>query len=244
MEATLKMPGGKSNAWPMIVRTKVTDELIEKAVGRLGCDLVLNLAAGLDARPYRLDLPLDLVWIEVDLPGMIDFKESKLAGEKPRCRLERVKLDLSDAAARRGLFATVAARSKNVLVVTEGLLIYLTEQGVAELARDLAAQPSFKWWSVDYASPMLLKMLEKKWGKMLKDGASEFKFSTEDARGFFGTHGWDMAEERFPSEDAARLKREMPHAWVFKLLNFLMPKAKKEKYRRMAGYALLQRKNK
>jgi methyltransferase (TIGR00027 family) len=242
MKATLEMPGGKSNAWPMIVRTKVIDELIEKAVGKLGCDLVLNLAAGLDARPYRLNLPMDLTWIEVDLPGMIDHKESRLADEKPRCRLERVKLDLSDRAARRGLFASVAARSSNVLVVTEGLVIYLAEERVRELASDLAAQASFRWWSVDYASPMLLKMLEKKWGKMLEEGNSKFKFSVADARPFFDGLGWRMNEERFPAEDAARLKREMPFAWVFKLMKVFMPAKTREKYRRMAGYALLERK--
>src|SRR5256885_6123414 len=33
-----------------------------------GTDMVVNLAAGLDARPYRMALPASLQWIEVDLP--------------------------------------------------------------------------------------------------------------------------------------------------------------------------------
>ena len=34
-----------------------------------------NLAAGLDTRPYRMDLPPSLRWIEVDLPDILDYKE-------------------------------------------------------------------------------------------------------------------------------------------------------------------------
>src|SRR5262245_36590036 len=64
------MPRGKAFAWPMIVRTAVFDEIILDRV-RAGADLVLNLAAGLDARPWRLDLPATLRWVDVDLPGIL-----------------------------------------------------------------------------------------------------------------------------------------------------------------------------
>ncbi|MGA9778036.1 MAG: class I SAM-dependent methyltransferase, partial [Verrucomicrobiia bacterium] len=179
MKAAAKMPGGKSNAWPMIVRTKVFDELILKAVKELGADAVVNLGAGLDTRPYRLDLPDSLVWVEADLPEMIDYKESMLGAQKARCRLERTRIDLGDAKARQELLSGIDARFKKVLVVTEGLIIYLTAQAVRDLAADLKARGHMRWWLVDYASPMLLKMLEKRWGKMLKEGRSEFKFCTD-----------------------------------------------------------------
>src|SRR5690348_16508298 len=50
------MPGGAATAWPMIVRTAVMDEIVLRCV-QAGAKTVLNLAAGLDARPFRLDLP-------------------------------------------------------------------------------------------------------------------------------------------------------------------------------------------
>src|SRR5207253_2638307 len=103
-----------------------------------GADLVLNLAAGLDARPYRLELPASLQWIEVDLPEILAYKEEILTKEKPTCALERVRLDLADSDARRTFFAALNRRAKKVLVLTEGLLIYLSEEEVAALARDLA----------------------------------------------------------------------------------------------------------
>ena len=50
--------------------------------------------------------------------------------------------------------------ASRVLVVTEGLLIYLSADQVASLADDLSSIPSFRWWLTDIASPALLAMLQ------------------------------------------------------------------------------------
>lgn len=117
-EAILRaMPQGRRWAWPMIVRTAVMDELILRAVARDGVDTVLNLAAGLDARPYRLALPAELCWVDADLDGILSYKETELRGERARCRIEFAKTDLTDAAARRALFARVGASARRALVI-------------------------------------------------------------------------------------------------------------------------------
>ena len=90
-----------------------------------------------------MNLPASLHWIEVDLPGILDYKEEILHGEKPACPLDRVCLDLSDIAARRQLFAALTGTAKNVLIITEGLLIYFSRDEVASLAQDLAAVRAF-----------------------------------------------------------------------------------------------------
>ena len=112
-----------------------------------------------------MDLPSSLQWIEVDLPAMIDYKEGILGQEKPRCALERVRLDLADVAGRRALFQRLGSTAKKVLVITEGLLVYLTRDEVSALGRDLAAQTSFRDWAIDLCSPGLLKMLQKNLGR-------------------------------------------------------------------------------
>src|SRR6185295_7983751 len=63
--------------------TRAFDDVICETVQRDSIDTVLNLAAGLDARPYRLPLPSELRWIEVDLPGILAEKTKLLAGERP-----------------------------------------------------------------------------------------------------------------------------------------------------------------
>jgi O-methyltransferase involved in polyketide biosynthesis len=82
-----------------VARTKIIDDVIIEAIGD-GCDKVLNLAAGLDTRPYRLDLPPDFAWVEADLPQLLAEKEQALADQTPRCRLTRHGVDLADPAAR------------------------------------------------------------------------------------------------------------------------------------------------
>jgi methyltransferase (TIGR00027 family) len=188
-EAARRMGGGD---WAWAARTYLYDQIIERRVAE-GTDMVVNLAAGMDARPYRMSLPASLRWIEVDLPEILDEKERLLAGETPACRLERVKLDLADLEARRELFGRVGAQAKKALIVTEGLLLYLTPDQVGTLARDLAAPLSFQDWALDLASPGLLEMLKK---KLVAEAhaAAPMHFAPAEGPHFFEPYGWKPAE--------------------------------------------------
>jgi methyltransferase (TIGR00027 family) len=236
------LPKGASMSWPMVVRTVVLDELITKSVARDGVDTVLNLAAGLDTRPYRLPLPSQLRWIEVDFPDMIAYKQDHLANAKPVCALEQVGLDLTEISRRRELFAKIGSTSKQVLVVSEGLLIYLSREQVGALADDLTAPPTFRWWLIDIAGPRILKRMEKTWGRAVAAGNAPFKFAPAEGTQFFEGHGWVEAEFRSMWVEANRLKRaEIPFAWLWQLLGRLSPKRRQEEFRRMAGMVLLRR---
>jgi methyltransferase (TIGR00027 family) len=199
------LQAGQRYEWPYTARTVRFDQIITEQI-KQGTDMVINLAAGLDTRPYRMDLPPSLKWIEVDLPAMIDHKEGILCGEKPRCILERVRLDLADVAGRRELFQKLGNSAKKVLVATEGLLIYLTRDEVSALGRDLAAQSSFHDWAIDLCSPGLLKMLQKNLGA-LSEAGSPLKFGPEEGPEFFNTSGWKPVEVYSMLKTAARIKR-------------------------------------
>ena len=200
------MPFFEQASWSFVARTVLFDRVIEEDV-RAGTDLVVNLAAGLDARPYRMDLSPSLRWVEVDLPGILSYKEEVLAGEKPGCALERVALDLSDAPARRALFARLGRDSRRALVVSEGLLIYLDPPDVAALARDLAAPAGFRSWVLDLASPGLLKLIAKEATAPLAGSGAAFRFAPPEGPGYFGPLGWKAVDVRSPLKTAARLKR-------------------------------------
>ncbi len=200
------MKFSSANSWSMITRTYLVDQILTAQIQQ-GVDTVINLAAGLDARPYRMQLPSSLDWIEIDLPEILTYKEEILRGEKPACSLERVRLDLADGAARRNLFALLGRHAKKALIITEGLLIYLTPEEVATLARDLAAAPSFQSWIFDLASPGLLRMLRKKMGSQLSDAGAPLQFAPPEGPEFFIPHGWKPADVRSLFKNAARLKR-------------------------------------
>ena len=59
----------KNGSWMMTSRTHSIDRMIEALAQTNKIDTVLNLGAGLDTRPYRLDLPRDLRWFEADYRG-------------------------------------------------------------------------------------------------------------------------------------------------------------------------------
>jgi len=199
------MPLGGDNAWSMITRTYLVDELIRAELQR-GAEMIVNLAAGLDARPYRMQLPPSLRWVEVDLPEILDYKERILRNEKPVCALERIRLDLSDVSARSALFGRLGESGKRALIITEGLMIYLTAEAAGELAADLAAPASFHSWIVDIASPGLLRMLRKRVAAQLSQ-AAPFKFAPDEGPRFFEQYGWRPVEVRSLLKNAAKLKR-------------------------------------
>ena len=235
------MRKGRAWAWPMIVRTAVIDELILRTIDQEGVDTVLNMAAGLDTRPYRLPLPASLTWIEVDFPDVIAYKTGQLADARPACALQHVGVDLTDAARRRALFDQIGAAARRVLVVSEGLLIYLPPEQVAALGRDLASPASLRWWLIDLGSPRLLKMMEKTWGRAVAAGNAPFRFAPAEGTQFFEPLGWREAEFRSMWDESLRLKRSMPFARVWNLVGKLYPKSKREEFRRMSGIVLLER---
>ena len=235
------MHRGRTWAWPMIVRTAVLDEQILRAIARDGVDTVLNLAAGLDTRPYRLPLASSLRWIEADFPDVIAYKQEQLARERPACALEEVGIDLTDVPRRRALFEQIGAVARQVLVVSEGLLIYLTPEQVGAPAEDLATPRPFQWWLMDLASPRLLKMMEKTWGRAVAAGNAPFRFAPAEGARFFEMHGWREAEFRSMWEESLRLKRTVRLAWLWTLVGRLYPKSKREEFRRMSGIVLLKR---
>jgi len=200
------MSFAEKNSWPFVARTWLVDHVILSQV-KLGTDMVVNLAAGLDARPYRMNLPSSLQWIEVDLPEILAYKEDVLRNETPVCRLERVQLDLCDVRSRRELFSELGRHANRALVVSEGLLVYLDEKEVTSLGQDLSATRSFQHWLIDLASPALLKMLAKKMGAPLDQAGAPLKFAPREGPAFFASSGWKPVEIHSVMHAAAKLNR-------------------------------------
>lgn len=231
------MPRSDAMSWPIVVRTAMMDDIVLRCVQQ-GAATVLNLAAGLDARPYRLDLPASLRWMHVDMPGMVDHFRTGMASETPRCALEFIPADLRDAATRREVFSRAATHGP-VLVISEGLLLYLEGTQVSDLAQDLHDTARARWWLSDLASPRLLKMLEKRWNPARQKDNAPFQFGPAQGTAFFAPFGWHEAEFRSTWDESIRLDRKMPGAWLWQLLSHLAPRHKREEVSRMSGIVLL-----
>lgn len=234
------MPGSYFTAWSVALRTRIIDDFIRLAIGE-GAGAVLNLGAGLDTRPYRMDLPSTLQWIEVDYPDVIAFKEARLASERPRCQLTRLPLDLTQREKRKELLRDVNARASKLLVLTEGVVPYLSEDEVGTLAEELRSLDHAAYWIVAYISPEAIKRRPRRLQNKMRN--APFKFAPQDWFGFFEQHAWQVREMRYFSDEADRLKRplELP-LWRGLLWGFwslFKSKQWRAGFRRFAGFALL-----
>ncbi len=234
------MTRSRYTGWSVVIRTHVIDGFIQKKVEAGEVDAVVNLGAGLDTRPYRLDLPKGLPWIEVDFAPMIEFKEEKLKAEEPRVALERVKIDLTKEELRREFLSGINSRFKKILVLTEGVIPYLTEIEVAALAKDLRAQSHIRFWIGEQLSPEVVKMLKKFRDKEMKN--APFQFDPPEWESFFAEQGWKQEEVRYFLQVARQLKRYPPiPLWMmlmFPVIQLFSTAKQREKRMKQSAYAL------
>jgi len=228
-------------AWQVSMRTLVIDSFLRQAWSD-GVRLFVNLGAGLDTRPYRLELPPDARWVEADYPDVIAYKESRLEHEAPRCTLERVGVDLADAGARRSFLDRLGAGSQRTVVLTEGVVPYLDLAQAAALADDLRTLAGLEGWIVDYISPETHKYRDRRVGRQL--AKAQFKFRPDDWFEFFASHGFKPRSVQYLADEAQRVGRPPPLPWtarfLMKLARVTKRSARPGGFRRFAGYVWLE----
>lgn len=222
--------------WSVVMRTFVIDEMILDLI-KNGVDTVINLGAGLDTRPYRLSLPKSVRWIEVDYSHLISYKEQKLSQQTPQVHLERISIDLADRQKRKDFFKQIAQESKNILVLTEGVILYLNEEQVSELAQDLRAEPHFRYWIAEYVSPYIYRYFKTK-ERIARMKNAPFLFFPEDWFGFFKKNHWLPEKTVYLSEVAAKLGRNLPLPWWAAILKFFVNKKNAKKFQQQMGYVV------
>lgn len=145
-------------------RTTILDREVREALKRHQKAVVINLGAGLCSRYWRLGAPAGLRWIDVDLPDVIELKRQLVA----RCQTE---LGLAaggwssiptDVTASAWLNEIGRTTDEGVIVIAEGLLMYLPEAEVKQLLNRLVASyPGGKMY-LETWSPFVSKV----WGHL------------------------------------------------------------------------------
>lgn len=187
----------------MGLRTRLLDELIAVALAE-GVDSVLCLGAGLDARPWRLTLPSDLRWTEVDFPEMLDYKYGVLEGTVPRCRLERASADLNRSEERRRVIENAASGARCPLLICEGLLMYLPCDTVSTLATEARAA-GFRFWLIDSSSPALMRRAHGDAAEHIDRVRAESHLEGPQVREVIEQHGWKPIDRRLFIEEGPKL---------------------------------------
>jgi methyltransferase (TIGR00027 family) len=183
----------------MAMRCRFVDELLLRALADRAIATVVVLGAGLDARPWRLDLPRGLRWIEVDFPDILNYKAAQLSGHPPKCQVERLEVDLNDAAARQAIVR--ATGDAPALMITEGLIMYLQPSTVEAVAVELPAAGGIRYWLLDVFSLDAMNRAHR------NSQAIENLRPKDHLRGaqileLAGRHGWNELARRTYTRDA------------------------------------------
>jgi methyltransferase (TIGR00027 family) len=218
-------------AWVVAIRTVVIDGFVRSAIAS-GIDTIINIGAGLDTRPYRMELPSSLRWVEVDHPDVIERKAAHLRDETPRCAIERWGLDLTDDGARKELFDRIGTASLKAMALTEGVIGYLTVDQVASLADDRHTMPSCELWVTEYFSRRQLRRYQARQPMP----AVPVRFDPTDWVGFFTSRGWSIEQIRYLGEESRRLERPVPLTWTDKLIRAFSSRPLRD-----TGYVVLDR---
>ncbi|MEM9216455.1 MAG: SAM-dependent methyltransferase [Cyanobacteria bacterium P01_F01_bin.150] len=206
-QAAQHMPDNHSAAASFAVRTCILDELILQTIEDHQVDVVISLGAGLDTRAYRLPLPPSIRWIEVDQPQVLTYKKNTLEAFQPVCHYQNISLDLANLAARRTMLRSITTQATRGLVITEGLLAYLTADQVAAIAQDLYETAKVQWWLTDLSAPIALQLIQMEVGQSQSHGGVKLQFAPAEGADFFRPYGWQMVEARSTFAEARRLKR-------------------------------------
>ncbi|MGD1172413.1 class I SAM-dependent methyltransferase [Mycobacterium seoulense] len=199
------------------VRTHFFDEYFEDAVSA-GIRQVVILAAGLDARAYRLDWPDGTVVYEIDQPKVLEYKSGILQqqGAAPTAHRRPVAVDLRDdwPAA---LVAAGFDRTRPTAWLAEGLLPYLpsdAQDRLFELFTALSAPDSrvaIEAFGLNSRSnsQRWLRMRERLGLDVNVQALTYHEPDRSDAARWLSDHGWQVrtVDNR---DEMARLGRPVP----------------------------------
>jgi methyltransferase (TIGR00027 family) len=232
-----EIPNAQRHAWVNVTRIALLDRMIVEAVARDGIDRVVNLGAGLDTRPFRLELPAGVRWVDVDSPEILAHKASIMQSARPRCDYRSLSADLSVTAERQQTLDAIAEGAQRVLLITEGVLEYLEPAAVSALAGELYARSSFHAWLLNLVSPTLMERVQKT-SKRLALANAAVRFTPAESSAFFEPMGWREADWRSLIASAIEFKR-LP-AFMRAGLS-LLGANQRERWLRAIGVARLER---
>ena len=126
-------------AW-VSVRTRFLDALTMRAIDD-GVRQIVIVAAGLDARAFRLPLPSDATIFEIDRQDILDVKDGLIdeTGLATACRRHTVVADILHPEWMSRLASSGWKPDQSTLWLAEGLLIYLDQDQRVQLLTELAA---------------------------------------------------------------------------------------------------------
>lgn len=208
------------------IRTAFMDQRINHFICE-GVHQVVILAAGMDTRSFRLNLPKETVIFELDRQEVFAYKIEKLRDVRPNCIRKILPVDLREEWHEQ-LKQSGFKRNERTLWLVEGLLMYLEETQVRALFSRLSMLSSPNdVMLLDILSKTLLQAphMQNQLDFLASIGAP-WKFGTDDPEVFMKGLGWsanvtqpgEFAPKRWPFPTAPRSTPNVPRGFYIEAL--------------------------
>ena len=138
----------------VIARTIVLDKMVEEYLDKHRNTIVLNIACGLDTRCYRMKGKYRH-WYNLDLPETINIRKQFLPETGPIYQIAKSAMDETYT-------DTIRYEGEDVLVIIEGLTMYLTEDDIKKIFSIIEHAFSNVTVMVEVMSPFMVKHIKEK----------------------------------------------------------------------------------
>ena len=171
----------------------------------------------------------------------MDFKNIKLEDYQPNCQLERIGLNLSNELEREQIFFRLNQRIVGpAIILSEGVIPYLSEQSVCSLANAIHRQSNFKLWISEYYAPEIYpRFQDKKFKAMLGD--SPFQFFPSHWFEFFESNGWNQKEIKYLYDVAKQNHRQLPLPWWASVIKLFLSDHMISGVRKLSAYIIFEK---
>ena len=149
-----KADNDKTMSSGVIARTIVLDNIVEQYLNQHPDTIVINIGCGLDTRCYRMKGKYSL-WYNLDLPETIEIRSRFLEEKGPIYQIAKSAMDDS-------YIDDIDYHGKNILVIIEGLTMYLYEKDIRKMFSIIDKSFQKVTVMVETMSPFVVKHMKEK----------------------------------------------------------------------------------
>jgi methyltransferase (TIGR00027 family) len=174
----------------LVARHRLIDDLLRARIAANGATSVVIIGAGFDTRAFRLG---GGNWTEIDEPQVIDLKNRTLPAERAGHPLQRIAIDFSNEALAAKL-PSVAPGSP-VVVVMEGIFIYLSEEQIAANLRALRQAYPGHTLICDLNTRRFMERHGQNLTRQIEALGATLKYIVDDPSALFVQHGYRLVNK-------------------------------------------------
>lgn len=168
-------------------RHRIIDDVVREFIRKHDEPIIVIVGAGFESRAYRLK---GGSWIELDEPHVIDYKNEKLPVSECTNPLKRIPIRFGEES----LYDKLHPYSsyKSIIVVVEGVLMYLNEKSIDDLLDTLSKLFPQHEIVCDLMTKKFFEKYSYKIHNEIRGLGATFTFTVDDPANFFLIRGYEL----------------------------------------------------